>query len=101
MVTTGALLHRDPAGRYTVVVMTSNLGSDAIQDLTKNQNRFDLPIMDKKWSWDSAWDVYAMSNYNTITSISESPKKEGLIYIGTREVIPFIFAVSKVPPLLK
>ncbi len=52
-------------------------------DLTQNQERFKLPIMEKTWSWDSPWDVNAMSNYNTITSISESPKKEGLIYIGT------------------
>ena len=52
-------------------------------DLTKNQERIELPIMDKTWSWDSPWDFYAMSTYNTITSISESPKKEGLIYVGT------------------
>ncbi len=52
-------------------------------DLTKNQERFSLPIMDKTWGWDSPWDVYAMSDYNTITSLSESPLKEGLIYAGT------------------
>ena len=56
-------------------------------DLTLNQERMKLPIMEKTWSWDSPWDVYAMSNYNTITSISESPKKEGLIYIGTDDGI--------------
>lgn len=39
--------------------------------------------MDKTWSWDSPWDVNAMSNYNTITSISESPVKQGLLYVGT------------------
>ena len=39
--------------------------------------------MDKTWGWDSPWDVYAMSDYNTITSLSESPLKEGLIYAGT------------------
>lgn len=53
------------------------------KDLTKNQERIELPIMNKTWSWDSPWDFYAMSNYNTITSISESPLKEGLIYAGT------------------
>ena len=52
-------------------------------DLTKDQERLDLPIMGGKQSWDSPWDVLAMSNYNTITSISESPQQEGLIYIGT------------------
>ncbi len=52
-------------------------------DLTRNQNRLTLPIMGKQQSWDNAWDLSAMSNYNTITSIAESPKQEGLIYIGT------------------
>lgn len=53
------------------------------KDLTKNEERITLPIMGKQQSWDNAWDVYAMSNYNTITSISESPKQKGLIYAGT------------------
>ncbi len=52
-------------------------------DLTKHQERFDLPIMGKKQSWDSPWDVYAMSTFNTITSLAESPVQEGLIYAGT------------------
>jgi photosystem II stability/assembly factor-like uncharacterized protein len=52
-------------------------------DLTRNEERIELPIMDKVQSWDSAWDFYAMSNYNTITSLAESPLKEGLIYAGT------------------
>jgi len=53
------------------------------EDLTKDQERITLPIMDQTWSWDAAWDVNAMSNYNTITSLAESPKQEGLIYAGT------------------
>lgn len=52
-------------------------------DLTKNQNRIEMPIMGKTQSWENAWDVYAMSNYNTITSISESPVQKGLLYAGT------------------
>ncbi len=52
-------------------------------DLTKNQERMTLPIMDKTWSWDSPWDVNAMSTYNTITSITESPVQEDLLYVGT------------------
>jgi photosystem II stability/assembly factor-like uncharacterized protein len=52
-------------------------------DLTRNEERIDLPIMGKRQSWDNAWDVGAMSNYNTITSISESPVQEGIIYAGT------------------
>lgn len=52
-------------------------------DLTKNQERMALPIMDKTWSYDSPWDLDAMSVYNTITSLAESPVQEGLIYAGT------------------
>ncbi len=52
-------------------------------DLTKNQERITLPVMGKQQSWDSPWDLFAMSNYNTITSLSESPQKAGLIYAGT------------------
>ena len=52
-------------------------------DLSRDQHRFTLPIMEQTWSWDATWDVDAMSQYNTITSLSESPIKEGLIYAGT------------------
>jgi hypothetical protein len=43
--------------------------------------------MGKTQSWDNAWDVGAMSNYNTITSLAESPIQEGLIYAGTDDGI--------------
>ncbi|WP_411767562.1 WD40/YVTN/BNR-like repeat-containing protein [Winogradskyella sp. A3E31] len=52
-------------------------------DLTKNEERLALPIMGGTQSWDNAWDVSAMSNYNTITSLAESPKQKGLLYVGT------------------
>ncbi len=52
-------------------------------DLTRNENRIELPIMGRKQSWDNPWDVKAMSQYNTITSLSESPVKEGVIWAGT------------------
>ena len=51
--------------------------------LTRNEERITLPIMGRQQSWDNAWDVGAMSNYNTITSLSESPIQEGLLYAGT------------------
>ena len=51
-------------------------------DLTRNENRIELPI-GKKQGWNNAWDVGAMSNYNTITSLAESPVEEGLLYAGT------------------
>ena len=52
-------------------------------DQTRNENRIELPILGRKQSWDNSWDVKAMSQYNTITSLSESPLKEGLIWSGT------------------
>lgn len=52
-------------------------------DLTKNQERIEMPIMGSVQGWDMPWDLLAMSNYNTITSLSESPQQAGLIYAGT------------------
>ncbi|MCP3962067.1 MAG: glycosyl hydrolase, partial [bacterium] len=52
-------------------------------DLTRDQERLALPIMGQTQSWDNACDLAAMSTYNTITSLAESPLQEGLIYAGT------------------
>ena len=52
-------------------------------DLTKNEERLALPIMGRQQSWDAAWDVYAMSTYNTITSLAESAQDENILYAGT------------------
>jgi len=52
-------------------------------DLSRNLDRFKLKIMGRVWSIDAIWDLYAMSQFGNITSISESPVKEGLIYVGT------------------
>ncbi len=40
-------------------------------------------MMGRAWSIDAAWDLWAMSNFGTITSLSESPLVEGLLYAGT------------------
>lgn len=56
-------------------------------ELTRNQQRLTMPIMGKVQSWDSPWDMKAMSNFNTISSLAESPLKEGLIYAGTDDGI--------------
>ncbi|MDB9836315.1 glycosyl hydrolase [Flavobacteriaceae bacterium] len=53
------------------------------RDLTRNEERIELPIMGRQQSWDNPWDVGAMSNYNSITSLSESPIKEGVLFAGT------------------
>jgi photosystem II stability/assembly factor-like uncharacterized protein len=52
-------------------------------DLTRSQERITLPIRGAQQSWDNPWDISAMSNYNTITSLAESPLVEGLLYAGT------------------
>jgi len=52
-------------------------------DLTRDENRMRLPVMGRQWSWDAPWDLFAMSNYNTITSIAESPIEEDILYVGT------------------
>ncbi len=56
-------------------------------DLSRNQNRLELPIMGGLQSWDNPWDIRAMSNYNSITSLAESPLQEGLLYAGTDDGI--------------
>lgn len=56
-------------------------------DLTRNEDRMNLPIMGRIQSWENPWDLKAMSQYNTITSLGESPLKEGLIYAGTDDGI--------------
>ncbi len=79
----------DPAHLYFAsyrVWKSENRGDDwspISGDLTRNEERLALPIMGRQQGWDNAWDVGAMSNYNTITSLSESPIKKGLIYAGT------------------
>lgn len=52
-------------------------------DLTRAVFRLEQPIMGKTWSVDALWDHGAMSLFSTITTISESPLVEGLIYVGT------------------
>lgn len=53
------------------------------EDLSRGQNRFRIKHMGRTWGWDAPWDTFAMSNYNTITSLAESPVVEGLLYAGT------------------
>ncbi|MEN1784131.1 MAG: glycosyl hydrolase [Bacteroidota bacterium] len=69
---------------------SENRGDDwtaVSNDLTRNEERMALPIMGKTQSWDNPWDFVAMSEYNTITSLAESPVQEGLLYAGTDDGI--------------
>jgi photosystem II stability/assembly factor-like uncharacterized protein len=56
-------------------------------DLTRDEERTQQPLMGRRWSFDSAWDLSAMSQYNTVTSLSESPLVAGLLYAGTDDGI--------------
>jgi photosystem II stability/assembly factor-like uncharacterized protein len=52
-------------------------------DLSRGEDRLTLPIMGRVWSYDSIWDLGAMSKYGTITSIAQSPVDEQLLWVGT------------------
>ncbi len=52
-------------------------------DLTRNEDRMLLPLMGRQWSWDAGWDIFAMSEFNTITQIAESPVNEAVLAVGT------------------
>lgn len=52
-------------------------------DLTSSTERVRTPYFGEAQGWDQPWDIYAMSQYSTITSLAESPLREGLLYAGT------------------
>lgn len=56
-------------------------------DLTRNERRVNLPILGSVQGYDNPWDIYAMSTYNTITMIAQSPQDADLIYIGTDDAL--------------
>jgi photosystem II stability/assembly factor-like uncharacterized protein len=52
-------------------------------DLTRQIDRDKLPVMGKLWGPDAVAKHQSTSFYGNILGLSESPKKEGLIYVGT------------------
>ncbi len=52
-------------------------------DLTRQIDRNTLPVMGRVWEPDAVTKNVSTSFYGNIVSLSESPKKEGLIYVGT------------------
>jgi len=52
-------------------------------DLSHGVDRLKEPMMGRVWSFDAHWDLMAMSDFGTVTSLSESPLVEGLLYAGT------------------
>ena len=52
-------------------------------DLSRGIDRLVQPMMGRVQSIDTLWDLSAMSDFGTITSLAESPITEGLLYAGT------------------
>jgi photosystem II stability/assembly factor-like uncharacterized protein len=52
-------------------------------DLTRQIDRNNLPVMGKVWGPDAVAKNQSTSFYGNIVALAESPKKEGLIYVGT------------------
>ncbi len=52
-------------------------------DLSRQIDRNKLPVMGKVWGPDAVAKNVSTSFYGNITALAESPKKEGLIYVGT------------------
>jgi photosystem II stability/assembly factor-like uncharacterized protein len=52
-------------------------------DLTRQIDRNKLPVMGRVWEPDAVAKNASTSFYGNIVALAESPKKEGLIYVGT------------------
>jgi photosystem II stability/assembly factor-like uncharacterized protein len=52
-------------------------------DLSQQIDRNKLPVMDRIWSMDAVAKNQSTSIYGNIVSLDESPRKEGLLYVGT------------------
>jgi photosystem II stability/assembly factor-like uncharacterized protein len=52
-------------------------------DLTRQIDRNKLPVMGKVWGADAVAKNASTSFYGNIVALAESPKKEGLIFVGT------------------
>ncbi len=52
-------------------------------DLSRQIDRNKLPVMGKVWGPDAVAKSASTSFYGNIVALSESPRKEGLIYVGT------------------
>jgi photosystem II stability/assembly factor-like uncharacterized protein len=52
-------------------------------DITRQVDRNQLPVMGKVWGPDAVAKNQSTAFYSNVTTLSESPKKEGLLYAGT------------------
>ena len=62
------------------------------EDLSRNLDRNKLKVMGRVWGVDAVAKNASTSLYGTIVSVSESPKVEGVIYVGTDDGL---FSVTK------
>ncbi len=65
---------------------TDNRGDDwkvISGDLTRHLDRNALPVMGRVWGPDAVGKNQSTALYGNASAISESPKKQGLIYVGT------------------
>ncbi|MGZ5481260.1 MAG: VPS10 domain-containing protein [Pyrinomonadaceae bacterium] len=51
--------------------------------LSRNLDRDKLPVMGKVWSMDAVAKNASTAHFGNASALAESPKKEGLIYVGT------------------
>ncbi len=52
-------------------------------DLTRRIDRNRLPVMDRVWSIDAVAKNKSTSIYGNIVALTESPRRDGLLYVGT------------------
>ena len=52
-------------------------------DLTRQRNRDSLPVMGKIWPRDAIARHQGTADYGNISTIDESPLRQGLVYVGT------------------
>ena len=53
------------------------------EDLTRNEDRNQFPVMGKYWPSDAVAKDVSTSQWGTIVAMAESPVKAGLLYVGT------------------
>ena len=52
-------------------------------DLTRQVQRNTLPVMGKVWGPDAVAKNTSTALYSNISAVAESPKKEGMLWVGT------------------
>lgn len=60
-------------------------------DLTRQLDRDKLPVMGKLWGPDAVAKHLSTSFYGNLTALAESPRKEGLLYVGSDDGLVHVF----------